>query len=71
MAKWQLSTEATKQLATLADMLRAEAEELRDRFDNASEPFREGERGTNLDSWLEELEELIDQLDNFEASGPV
>jgi predicted transcriptional regulator len=61
---FRLSADLTGRIATLASDLRMEAQEHRDAWDEKSEKWQEGEKGTVTDGWIEELDELADALEN-------
>lgn len=61
---FKLSKELAERIATLASDLRMEAQEHRDAWEEKSEKWQEGEKGSLTDGWIEELEELADNLEN-------
>lgn len=69
MAKnpWKLSPELTKKISELATDLNAEVDEMRSEFDDKSESWQEGDKGTDVQTWLDELGELADTLDALDT----
>jgi hypothetical protein len=66
MTSWKLSADTVKALDAAHAAIDAELTELRSEFDDKSDAWREGDRGSGVDAWLEELERLRDDLDAYE-----
>jgi hypothetical protein len=64
--KFKLSDELSSDLARVASDLRMEAEQHRDAFDDRSEKWRESEKGSETEAWIDSLDELVDNLDNVD-----
>ena len=60
--KWELSSEVRAVVIEARDLLNTEVEEMRGRFNNASDKWQNSDKGQEIDAWLETLEELADTL---------
>lgn len=65
MAKFKLSPEVAEAVAKLASDLRAEAADHQSIWDDRSEKWQEGDAGSAAASWIEDLENLADELENL------
>lgn len=68
---WKLSAETRKLLTDAHSALAAELDELRGDWSSKSERWQEGDRGTAVDAWLDELAQLADALDSYEDQPEV
>lgn len=69
---WALPADLTKRLNEVAVELEQFSTERRELFDERSERWRDSDRGTVVDTWIENLAELSDTLDALVtvAEGP-
>lgn len=67
-ARWALAEPTRELLLTLMFHLDHHTAELRDRYADKSERWLEGDEAGEVDTWLDELDELRDTLDNIEHS---
>ena len=67
--KWELSSEVRAVVIEARDLLNTEVEEMRDRFNNASDKWQNSDKGQEIDAWLETLEELADTLNQFDTES--
>jgi hypothetical protein len=67
--KWELSSEVRAVVIEARDLLNTEVEEMRDRFNNASDKWQNNDKGQEIDAWLETLEELADALHQFDTES--
>lgn len=67
---WTMPEQLAAQVATLATDLGQYAADEREEFDQMSERWRDGDRGTAVDGWLEELGNLADELEALDHEAP-
>jgi uncharacterized protein YukE len=60
--------ECAGKVAALVESLRSVHDDLKDKFDGASERWQESERGESTSTWLENLDTLISDLDDLEGT---
>jgi hypothetical protein len=66
-AKFQLSAKLFEQISTVTGALNDEIADLREAYDDRSERWREGDAGTDVAAWLDELDELAETLENLSS----
>ena len=62
--KFCLSAETTAAIDNLLTLLQEDAQTMREAYDERSERWQEGDVGNEVESWIEELDTLVDTLDN-------
>lgn len=68
-AQFKLRNETSIALKTLLDTLRIEFDALVEQFEATDEDWREDEAGQQVDGWLEDLENLLTDGDNFQHNS--
>lgn len=63
VSTFKLDTDLAKRIAELASDLHAAIELFRDEWANRSERWQESDAGMEVDTWIEDLERIADDLD--------
>jgi predicted transcriptional regulator len=61
---FELPEELRERVVTLASDLSSLALEAREAFDESRENWRDSDEGVAVDGWIEEIDELAQQLEN-------
>jgi hypothetical protein len=64
--KFQISDKTADLLLFAKEALADEMQDHRDAFDEASDRWKEGDKGVAVDGWIDELQNLVDGLDTYE-----
>jgi len=64
---FKLDKDLVTRVAELATDLSAAAEAFRDAWNERTERWQEGDKGTATDAWIEGLEEVAESLENLES----
>jgi len=65
--EFRLSDELAARISSLASDLGTEARELRDQWEERSERWQDGDRGTEVSAWIDELDDLAESLDSLDT----
>lgn len=68
-AQFKLSDETSTALKTLIGNLRLEFDTLSQQYEDSSEKWRETDAGQQVDAWLEALDNLLSDADNFQHNA--
>lgn len=66
--EFRLSDDLAERITQLASDLASEAQELRDIWDEKSERWQDGEKGSEVDTWIDELVDLAESLDDLDKN---
>ena len=79
MAQYKIGSDLNLKLVRAMDLLNditqdidTRESELRDQWDNRSDSWKEGERGQEIESWLDRLQEFVaaaNEVDGFDISS--
>jgi hypothetical protein len=64
---WKLSKTLEKQIDDVRAALDTEVQDMRSEFDDKSEKWQEGDKGTEVAAWLDELSDVVDTLDGIDV----
>ena len=65
-SKFKLSKETASALSELTSMLSGEIQDHRDNFDERSDAWQNGDAASEVTSWLDELESVLDALESVD-----